>query len=117
MERKHSGAANTRTVQQAQRQTLHERQRRGLGGTVVYGPGDGRLGQDGIYAHYMAMLQLQHSGKKGLCSLERRKNIKGRAKVGNRDEVEESVKIEGGIYSAEQKRDQRRKTNSISISI
>lgn len=43
--------------------------------------------------------------------------IKGRAEVGNRDEAEESVKIEGGIYSVEQKRDQRRKTNSISISI
>lgn len=74
MERKHSGAANTRTVQQAQRQTLHEGQRRGLGGAVVYGPGDGRLGQDGIYTHYMAVLQLQHPGKKSLCSLDRREN-------------------------------------------
>lgn len=48
VERKHSGAANAGTVQQAQGQTLHEGQWRGLGGAVVYGPGDGRLGQDGV---------------------------------------------------------------------
>lgn len=79
MEGKHGGAADTGTVQQAQRQALHEGQRRGLGGAVVYGSGDGRLGQDGVYAHDMSVLQLQHPGQEGFCSLwarEEKKRVK-----------------------------------------
>lgn len=77
VEWKHCGAANTRTVQQAQRQALHEGQRRGFGSAIVYGPRNGRLGQDGVYAYYMAMLQLQHSRQEGFCSLRWEKKKKG----------------------------------------
>lgn len=69
MEWEHGGAANARTVQQAQRQALHEGQRRGLGGAVVDGAGDGRLRQDGVDADHVAVLQLQHAREEGLRSL------------------------------------------------
>ena len=70
VEGEHGGAAHAGTVQQTQRQALHEGQGRGFGGAVVYGPRDGGLRQDGIYAHDMAVLQLQHPWQEGLCSLD-----------------------------------------------
>lgn len=69
VEGKHCGAANARTVQHTQCQAFHEGQRRGLGGAVIYGSRDRRLRQDGVYANYVAVLQLQHSRQEGLCSL------------------------------------------------
>lgn len=72
MEGEHGGAAHAGAVQQTECEALHEGQRGGLGGAVVYGPGDGRLGQDGVYAHDVAVLQLKHPGQEGLCSLDRR---------------------------------------------
>lgn len=82
VEGEHSGAADARAVQQAQGQALHEGQRGGLGGAVVDGPGDGGLGQDGVYAHNMATLQFQHPREEGFCSLgeegiDRRERTKG----------------------------------------
>lgn len=74
VERKHGGAANTGTVQETQCQALHEGQRWRLGGAVIDNPRDGRLGQDGINADNMAVLQLQHARKEGLCRLEGEKN-------------------------------------------
>lgn len=79
MEWQHGGAANARTVQQAQRQALHEGQRRGLGGAVVDGAGDGRLRQDGVDADHVAVLQLQHAREEGLRSLGRRERRAGKA--------------------------------------
>lgn len=66
VEGQHSGAAHAGTVQQAQRQALHEGQRRGLGGAVIDGAGDGRLRQDGVDADHVAVLQLQHPRQEGL---------------------------------------------------
>lgn len=56
VERKHGGAADTGTVQEAQSQTLHEGQWWRFGGAIIDGPRDGGLGQDGIYAHNVATL-------------------------------------------------------------
>lgn len=70
VEGEHGGAAHPGTVQQAQSQALHEGQGGGLGGAVIYGPRDGRLGEDGVYTDYVAMLELQHPWQEGLCSLD-----------------------------------------------
>lgn len=97
MEGEHGGAANAGTVQQAQRQALHEGQRRGLGGAVVYGPRDRRLGQDGVYAHDMTVLQLQHPRQEGLCSLGRGRK-KGLKRGEIKDKLGGSEEIEWEIY-------------------
>ena len=69
VEGQNGGAAHAGAVQQAQRQALHEGQRGGLGGAVVYSPGDGRYGEDGVHAHHVAVAKLQHPGQEGLCGL------------------------------------------------
>lgn len=70
VERKHGGAADAGTVQEAQGQALHEGQGRRLGGAVVDDAGDGGLRQDGVDADNMAVLQLQHAREEGLGCLE-----------------------------------------------
>lgn len=101
MEGQHGGAADAGTVQHPQRQTLHEGQRRGFGGAVVYGPRDGRLGQDGVYAHHVAVLQLQHPGQEGFNGLGEREKKKKKGQSEDEDEGEESVEIGGDLYSVE----------------
>lgn len=104
---KHCGTADTRTVQQAQCQALHEGQRWGLGGAVVYGPRDRRLGQDGINAYDMAVLQLQHSRQESFCCLrqkEEKETVKGRMKK----KAVRGVEIEDEIYSELKRRTDKR---------
>lgn len=64
MEGKHRGAAHSWTVQQAQRQALHEGIRRGLGCAVVDGSRDGGEGENGVNAHHVAVAELQHARQK-----------------------------------------------------
>lgn len=64
MEGKNCSASHSRTVQQAQRQALHEGIRRGFGRAIVDGSRDGGEGENGVNAHHVAVAQLQHARQK-----------------------------------------------------